>query len=523
MLYSIAKERVPGYFMAMLPASGKCPSILDRFLRNTRQKETACPTEVLRYRMQRHDPPRRRFSPRLRSPFTPLYNEQRLPSDIRRSLGAIVIANLFGNIWGIVTTGPALAGYAGRLGATDLEFGVLSGIPSALMLLQIPLAALVSRTHKRKRYMLTYGLISRMLWITVGLVPYFLPLSPGWLRLWSVIFLVGMSACGNALITVSWFPWLADLLPIGIRGRWFSLRDAINALIGVFFGLFIAYLLDTMPGYTGYSVVFLIGGIFGTLDMASFFFAKEVYSHPPAKVRIGKTIGEIFRDKPFIRLTLFWTAWCFTANISGPYFNRYVLDEMGLTFTQLTVCGQIAASLTAFLVIPRWGRLLDRYGAKPVLWVSCIVASLTPVFFCFSVPGSVLPTLLHNVIGAAFWSAANLTVTNMQLSHSPDHLRPSYIAVFACLSALGGVFLGTLSGGAMIEGIRALNTAYSPSIFGLTPDPYKITFFISVVTRLGIVLFFVPRIDNEKGVAARQMIGETMRSLRLPGGPKKSA
>jgi MFS family permease len=167
--------------------------------------------------------------------------------------------------------------------------------------------------------------------------------------------------------------------------------------------------------------------------------------------------------------------------------------------------------------------MLDRYGAKPVLWVSCILASLTPVFYCFSVPGSVLPTLLHNVIGAAFWSAANLTVTNMQLSHSPNHIRPSYIAVFSCLSSLGGTFLGTLFGGAMIEGIRAANTAYSLSVFGLTPDPYKITFFVSVITRLGIVLFFVPRMDNEKGIAARQMIGETMRSIRLPKGPRKSA
>jgi MFS family permease len=457
------------------------------------------------------------------SPFTPLYNEQRLALDIRRSLTAIVIANLFGNLWTIVATGPALAGYAGVLGASDLEFGFLSGIPSAVVLLQIPLAALVSRTHKRKRYMLTFGLLSRMLWIVVGLTPYFVPFSPAWLRLWSVIFLVGIASCGNALINVSWFPWLADLLPMGIRGRWLSLRDAINAITGVFFGLLIAFLLDTVPGYPGYSIVFVLGGLCGTLDMICFAFAKEVYSQPPTKVHTGRVIGQIFRDKPFLRLTLFWTAWNFTANLSSPYFNRYVLEEMGLTFTQLTVCSQIAAALTSFLVIPRWGRLLDRYGAKPVLWVACIVASLTPGFYCFSVPGSVLPTLLHNVIGAAFWSAVNLTVTNMQLSHSPDDLRPSYIAVFACMTALMGTFLGTLAGGAMIEGLRAASTSYGLSLFGSALDPYKTTFFVSVVTRLGIVLFFIPRMENEKGAAARQMIGDAVRELGRKIRLRKSA
>lgn len=474
--------------------------------------------------MPKRVPARRRLkSPLTRSPFTRLYEEQRLAHDIRRSLGAIIVANLFGNLWSITITGPALAGYAGALGANALEFGVLSGIPSAVMLLQIPLAALVSRKHKRKKYLLTYGLFSRMMWIIVGLVPYFMPLSPAWLRLWSVIFLVGISSCGLALINVTWFPWLADLLPMGIRGRWFSLRDAINAITGVLIGLLTAYLLDTIPGFAGYSLVFIIGGVLGMLDMASFALVKEVYPQQPVKVRFGRVIGQIFRDKPFLTLSLFWMAWCFTANISGPYINRYVLEDMGLSFTQLTVCGQIAAALTAFLVIPRWGRLLDRYGSKPVLWVSCIIASLTPVFFCFSVPGNVLPTLLHNIIGAAFWSAANLTVTSMQLSHSPDDLRPSYIAVFSCMASLGGVFLGTLFGGVMIEGIRAMTAARSLSFLGMALDPYKITFFFSVISRLAIVLIFIPKMDNEKGVAARQMIGEVARSMRPVRPPKKSA
>jgi len=449
----------------------------------------------------------KRIIRRITPPFSELYDEKRLLPDIRRSLHAIIFANIFGNICGIVTTGPALTGYAGALGASELAFGVLSSIPSALTVLQIPFAALVSRTQRRKRYLLTYGLIARCMWIAAGLVPFVMPMAPSALKLWTVIFLAGITACGGSLINVCWFPWLADLLPIEIRGRWFSLRDTINSFTGVLFGLLIARLLDAVPGYAGYCAAFLIGGAFGVFDMVCFSFVKEVYSQPPVRVNTAGVFRRILGDKPFTRLIVFWTLWCFTANLSGPYLTRYALSEMGLTFVQLTVCSQIASALTASLVVSRWGRLLDRYGAKPVLWVSCIVAALTPAFYCFSAPGSVMPTLLHNVIGAAFWSASNLAVTNLQLNRSPDDMRPSYIAVFSCVCNLAGTFLGTMAGGALIEGLRA-----SQQLF----DPYKVTFLISVVTRLGIVLLIIPGMENEKGYTASQMVRRTLRQLRLP-------
>jgi MFS family permease len=459
-----------------------------------------------------------RFRSLIRSPFSALYDEARLLPDIRRSMHAIIVANIFGNLCGIVTNGPALAGFAGALKANDLSFGLLSGIPFAATLLQIPFASLVSRTQKRKKYMLTLGLTSRLLWILVGLVPYFVPMDPVWLRLWSVIFLVGISSFGGAVINVSWFPWLSDLLPMRIRGRWFSLRDSINSLIGTLFGLLIAFLLDSIPGFPGYSLVFVLGGIFGTLDMASFVFVKEVYSQPPQKVKILPTFKKILQDKPFVRLTLFWTAWCFTANICGPYLNRYALDEMGLNFTQVTLSSQIASALTTFLVVSRWGRVFDRYGSKPVLWVSCIVAALTPGFFLFSVPGSFCPMLLHNVVGATFWSAANLVVTAMQLSHSPDDLRPSYIAVFSCMANLCGTFLGTLVGGVLIEGTRALVLEHGFDLFGLLADPYKVAVFVSCLTRLGIVLYFVSHMEDEKGISAIRMVKEIAAGLRPRAG-----
>ena len=183
----------------------------------------------------------------LRSPFTNLYDEAGLTPDFRRSLNFIFLGNLCGTICGIICTSgsTAMVGLASSLGAGDLAFGIMAALMQASALMQIPFSMLVNKTHKRKKYLLTYGLICRALWLVFGLIPVFIPANPSWLRLYSLIFLLGASSFLGAAINVCWFPWFSDLAPISIRGRWLSIRDTVISVISVGMGLVIAWLLDT--------------------------------------------------------------------------------------------------------------------------------------------------------------------------------------------------------------------------------------------------------------------------------------
>lgn len=440
-----------------------------------------------------------------RSPFRTIFDEARLLPEIRRSIAMMVMGNIFGNLFGVISTGSALTGFARDLGANDLIFGVLSGIPLAASLMQIPAAILVSRTQKRKRYMLTFGIISRAVWLLIGLVPYVIVVDTGLIRLWSVIFLVGLSAANGSFINVSFTPWMADLIPISIRGRWMSVRDGLNAVGSVMIGLVTAYILDHMPGYAGYAFVFILGGTLGVLDMCCFIFVKEVHHSAPVRTNLLKVSRQIFADGPFFRFMIFWTVWCFTANLSAPYLIRYALGEMGLSYIQVTLSGQIAAALTTVLVITFWGRSLDRYGSKPVLWIACTLSSVAQGSYLFSVYGSVLPTLLHNVIGSAFWCATNLAATNRLLSSSPDDQRPSYVAFFSSFASLLGSFLGVLAGGALLELLQSMIDRQNLGT-GFFADRYKMIIALSIVARLLVVLLFIPSLDNEKGYTIKQVL-----------------
>ncbi len=454
------------------------------------------------------------------NPMNQLYDEARLPQAIRRSLNFILLGNIFGSVCGIICGGgtTAMVGLATELGANDIHFGILTAIPQIAALLQLPYSVLVNRTHKRKKYMLTLGVFSRALWMLFGLIPFLMPMASKLLQLWTIIFLLGVISCTGAVINVCWFPWLSDLAPIRMRGRWLSIRESFLAVANVAFGLLVAYLLDHLPPHNKYVIIFLLGGITGMLDMFSFGFCEEIYSAPPQKQNLFGAFSTVLHNKPFMKLVIMWTAWCFTANLSDVYMIPYSMNEMGLTNTQITVFFTIVPALVAIFVMPRWGRMLDRFGCRNVMTVACVAASVSPLFFLLATPGSIWPSLLRNLLGAMFWCGANLTANNMQLSCSPDDTRPTHIAVFACVTALLGATLGSLAGGALLDSWAA-SGAFSLGWF----DRYKALFALAVALRLGSTLILVPKLPRDSDASPKDLVYYMLHTITHPFSRMRSA
>ena len=444
-----------------------------------------------------------------RSQLSLIYAEAGLSEEIRRSLNLILLGNVFGNLFGIICGGgtTAMNGLASELHAGDFAYGVINGIPQAAALLQIPFSILVNRTHHRKKYLLTFGLISRAIWLVFGMIPLLVPAVPEYLRLMTLISLLAISSCCSSAINVCWFPWFSDLAPLSIRGRWFSVRDTIIAACNLGFGILTARLMDTLSADVRYIVIFALGGFVGMVDMICFGFCKEVYSTPPRSIRIRSVFRDVFRNKPFFRLVVMWTAWCFTANLCEPYLNRYSMNVMGLNFTQMMVFGSAASAVATILVMRQWGKALDRFGCRSVMLVAATVTALTNGFYLFSSPGSVWPVFLRNFVGAAFWSGSNLAANNMQLSTSPDEMRPSYIAVFSCVTALVGTTLGTLTGGVLLESWEKAGW------FAGAFDRYKALILLAVILRLAAAVFLVPPMKNDREGTPAELIRSALHAL----------
>ena len=414
----------------------------------------------------------------------------------------MLYANICGNMFGIICGGgtTAMIGLANLLGAGDLEFGIINGIPQAAALMQIPFSILVNRTHHRKKYLLTFGLISRMMWIAFGFIPLVMPQTPAGLQLWTLIFLLGISSCCSGAINPCWFPWFSDLAPIGIRARWMSIRDMEVAAFNFGFGLLVAWMLETLPIENRYIIIFTLGGVIGMVDMVCFAFCEQRFTTPPVKAHFVNTVKDVFGNRKFMTFTLMWTAWCFTANLAGAYHSRYCMNVMGLSFIQIMLFVTMAASVGTILMVPRWGRIIGQIGCKNVMFIGCTGAALCHLFYLFSTPGNVWPSLLNNLIGAMFWSGSNLAANTMQLSCSPEENKSSYIAVFNCVAALVGTALGTVLGGALLDWWER------EGWFTVGFDRYQVLTIIGTVLRLTAIFVFVPRLEDESHVKLSEVL-----------------
>ena len=183
------------------------------------------------------------------------------------------------------------------------------------------------------------------------------------------------------------------------------------------------------------------------------------------------------------------------------YFRIYTGPGLlGLSYMQMMLFGTIAAALSTILMEPKWGKAIHRFGCKPVMKVCMIVECIMPLVYVTSVKGSFVPMLLMNLIGAMFWCGANLSASNMQLNYSPDETRSSYIAVFACVTALVGTTLGSLSGGALLDhwSERQMFTGFI--------DRYKVLFMISSGLRLLVWLLLIPRLEDDSDSTAKDVL-----------------
>ena len=96
----------------------------------------------------------------------------------------------------------------------------------------------------------------------------------------------------------------------------------------------------------------------------------------------------------------------------------------------------------------------------------------------------------------------------MQLSASPDDARPSYIAVFACVTSLIGTTLGTLAGGALLEGWE------TAGLFTGGLDRMKMLVILSVTLRLLVALLLVPRLQNDRDGTPMQLLAAVARPVK---------
>ncbi len=494
--------------------------------------------------------------------------------ELRRSLGIVTLGWSFGVVWMVCVMGSRMNIFGRMLGFSNFHFGLLTSLAFLATFGQLIAAIWIERTGLRKRQFLYYGSIHRMLWLVVAAIPLIalIPGVPGlpapW-AIWTMMIAILASKFAEALMAPAWWTWMGDLIPRRIRGRYFAVRGRITRLVQIPVVIGLAIWLDhvTIEGEPMTAeaqpvllwticAIFALAAIMGTIDILLFKRIREVVATTPELPRkpaidiqvsvkgnypfayffsylaeaVRQLLIDPLKEKAFRRYVLYFTTITFGMTVGGPFFWRYMLENLEISQVGTDSLFMVLGPLVGLVAVKFWGKVIDKWGRRPVfiMGTSLTVFSILPYFFAspqtpnpqwviggansiVSWAGSligqgdiqwlndqmpvgawlIISTSL--VVGSAGWSGIFMAQSGVVLGFSDGEGKSKYVAASAVLISIGGV-LGGLAGGGVAQWLEYYQ--HNPIIVGpFLWNNWHATFVMAWLARLVALCLVFGMID----------------------------
>ncbi len=381
---------------------------------------------------------------------------------VRQSLYASTTDGGLAAVFTNITSGILLTNFLLDLGADAVEIGMVASLPAIANLLQ-PLGALLSnRTTSRHQYGMWIFLPARLVWLLllVGIIFVDRTERSAEPLIYLTLVLVFISNLLAAFGSASWMSWLAALVPPRLRGRYYSVRNIVSNLANLLCLPVASFLVSHWWGseVAGYGVILGIGIVSGLASLGCQHFMIDI---DPQQYRDREPHESLFagllaavKDPNVVMFLTYFALWGFAVNLSTPFFNLYMLDNLAVDITWVTLFSSIytIANMAMMLV---WGRLSDRFGNRPILMCTGVIIALVPLFWLMTGWQQVRADLwiylaIFHLIFGAMWSAIDLCNNNLQISITPIQHHATFFAIAAAVAGVSGA-LGTTVGGILVQ------------------------------------------------------------------------
>jgi MFS family permease len=333
--------------------------------------------------------------------------------------------------------------FALALRATIVQIGLLSSIPNVAMALsQLTAPHLAERASSRKGLIVPVVLTHALMWLPILLVPYVFPGQ----RIWWLIGFFTLSTVFGSLGNPAWASMMADLVPEGMRGKYFGFRGRICGLAALTFSFIGVAILhfSTADIFLGFSVIF--GGAM-LFRLVSWYFLSRMYEPPLLNMKaqhhkltdIARNLGSSNLGRFAIYISLI----NFATYLASPFFAVYMLRDLKFDYlTYVTVTATAALANLMFLTF--WGRRTDRAGNIKVLRVTSILVPLVPLLWVGS--HQLYYLIPVQILSGFAWAGFNLASANFLYDASAPEKRTRCVALFNAMNG-SAICLGALLGG----------------------------------------------------------------------------
>jgi MFS family permease len=320
----------------------------------------------------------------------------------------------------------------------------------------------------------------------------FLPLAlAAWHRRVPALLLFTAAAtywgCGLAT-GPAWNTWVGTLVPRRLRAAYFARRTRFSqaGLLVGFVGGGVALELAAPHGAAldVFACLFLAATMFRLVSVWFLSSQRELVSGPARNhsLHLGDAISRL-RGSTTGRLLFYLLAVQTAVQISGPYFNPYMLQHLRFSYAQYVVL-VAAAYASRIVALPALGRFAQRFGTRRLLWLGGV--GIAPMSAAWLISNHFVYLIGLQLVVGVVWAAYELSIALLFFEAIPEQHRTSVLTLFNFANAAATV-VGSLAGG--------LALVY----FGKIQIVYLTLFALSSVARLAALglLWRVPAATDD--------------------------
>ncbi|MFY7953383.1 MAG: MFS transporter, partial [Armatimonadaceae bacterium] len=316
--------------------------------------------------------------------------------------------------------------------------------------------------------------------------------------------MLGISSACLTVTVPAWTSWMSDLVPSESRGRYFGHRNTLAGLATMLVPLPAGWLLDRYAGSQdrgGFPVLFGLACVFAVGAFVLILRQPEPPStHNAQSTQLSAALLPV-QDPVFRKFLAFACLLVAGQGIGGPFFLTWQLEPgaLALPYLGVQILGGVASG-ASLLANPYWGHVTDKFGARPVLALACLVVAIAPILWVLTDPGKTwnIPfILILSITSGIGWSAIGLAQFHLLIGLSKPELRSGYVGFFsAATGVVGGV--APLVGGWLMENLEDLSAITGPIHW----NNFKVVFVLSAVLRLAAPWFLKGLADSQEPASA---------------------
>lgn len=475
-----------------------------------------------------------------------------LDGETRRNLylftASVCVGIMFSVITGFPGASPIFAAFLKEeLRLSDSLYGTLLALPYVTAIAQVPFTSFLRRKPPLKQLFVGLGLFVRLSFVVLGLAAAALGDGQRVLLVGFVFFMMAVSSTVLWLSDVTFQTWISICVPPHISGRFFSTRQRLLTMAMLIYSLLVMPLTRLLDGHPlRYPILFVLAGLFGSFDILTLTRVRTPEQPPAASgaapaaaeesepgaapATRGESLRQFFRelavpfrDRGYRPILLFSAIYYFGIQISSPYLNVYMLENLRIPLGIQTLLSTLMPGIATVLFITRTGRLSDYYGYRNSLLFFGLISALSPLTWFFVVPQTWWLIALINFVWGITGVATDLAVFGITVFRAPTEMRPYYITAKAICGNLLGVAPAILFGGLLSDALTPLLERLAiPWLGGTRLLPLHVLLLLAAVIRSFAVLRVAPRLeaDSETDFPAfcrelRDSICRTLYHLRL--------